>query len=55
MFLTYSPHEYSSRTFLGSTLYATNENGGDKLSSIVIRDGQDIYYFHPLAVQPKRR
>jgi hypothetical protein len=42
-------------TLSGFTLYATSENSGDILASIVIRDGQDSYLLHALVRQPVQR
>jgi hypothetical protein len=39
-------------TVLGFTLFATSEDSGDRLASVVIRDGQDTYYLHPTVRAP---
>lgn len=40
---------------LGFTLFATSEDSGDRLASVVIRDGQDTYYLHPTVRSPVPR
>ena len=40
---------------LGFTLFATSEDSGDRLASVVIRDGQDTYYLHPTLRTPVPR
>jgi hypothetical protein len=39
----------------GFTLFATSEDSGDRLASVVIRDGQDTYYLHPTVRTPVPR
>lgn len=51
----YFTHHYLFLMVLGFTLFATSEDSGDRLASVVIRDGQDTYYLHPTVRTPVPR